>query len=248
MSRKIFFILVFVFLLILIILATFVFHYLKNKVEKEETTSIKKERVELQTDDGVYIIGNFYYNPDSKFSGILIHSLGSNKERFEKLAKYLSKYYSVLAIDLRGNGESINSVSGKRDWKNEDCKNYIYDILCASKFLESKGFKTSNQFLIGEGEGANISLKFLTINKDIKADVLLFPKENYCGISLEKYINNEIGGKISVISGKNAVLDIFKKQATSSSILIYKEEAKNKIFDFKEINDKIKMFLIEHLI
>jgi hypothetical protein len=247
MSRKIFFTLVFVFLLILIISATFVFQYLKNKFE-EEPTPIKKEKVKLQTDDGVYIIGNFYYNPGSKFSGILIHSLGGNKEKFEKLSKFLSNFYSILEIDLRGHGESINSIRGRVNLEKENCENYIYDILSASKFLESKGFKASNQFLIGEEEGANILLKFLSFNKEIKAGVLLFPKEDYCQISIEKYLTNEIGNKIFVISGENTILDIFRKQATSSSILIYKEEIKNRIFDFKEINDKIKVFLIEHLI
>ncbi|MGC8981786.1 MAG: alpha/beta hydrolase [Minisyncoccia bacterium] len=234
--------------MILIILATTIFCYLKNKVEKgSESNFIKQKKVIFQTDDGVNIVGDFYYNPNSKFAGILVHSLGSNKERFKNLSEYLLKSnYSILAIDLRGHNESINSINGRLNWKDIDCKNYIYDLFSASKFLETKGFKISNQFLIGEEEGANISLKFLSLNEDIKALVLLSPKENYCGISLEKYIKKEMENKIMIITDRN--FDLFQKSFASSTILTYQKKFKDKIFDIKEINDKIKVFLIEHLI
>ena len=202
-----------------------------NKEEKPQTTSEKPpqfEKVTIQTEDGVEIAGIIFPNESSKFAGILLHMMPATKESYIELGKILQKSgYTVLAIDFRGHGESINSVKGKLDYKkftDEEHQNYIYDLKAASEYLNKNGFSTENQFLIGASIGANIALQFLSINPDIKAAVLLSPGENYRGIKIKDYLRKEMGNKIMVIIGKNDLqsyssLNLFKTISPSSTIL-----------------------------
>ena len=200
---------------------------LDNKVQQFE-------KVKIQTEDGVEIVGILFPNESSKFAGILLHMMPETKESYIELGKYLQKLgYTVLAIDFRGHGESINSVKGKLDYTkftDEEHQNYIYDLKAASDYLSKKGFVIENQFLIGASIGANIALQFLSMNPNIKAVVLLSPGENYRGIKIKDYLNKKLEDKIMVIIGKNDIqsfnsLDEFKNITPSSTILVINTNA-----------------------
>lgn len=192
--KKIFIIIVF---LSLIILA---YYFLKFNNQKME----KMEKVSLITKDGVTIVGNYYPKEEAKFAGILIHQRPKTKESFNELAQILNNQgYAVVSIDLRGHGESNQSVFGKLDYtqfSEEEEKKSILDIEAASNFLKNKGFSKEKQFLIGASIGANLSFQFLSEYPEIKAVVLLSPGKNYRGVDLELYKKEDLGNKILVIS------------------------------------------------
>ncbi len=236
------------------------------KIKEEKTTkeeALKKvnnfEKVEFQTEDGVKIIGHFYQAKESKYAGILLHMMPAIKESYSELAKRLQDAgYSVLAIDFRGHGESINSVKGVLNYKNftdKEHQEYIYDVKAASEYLKKRGFPIENQFLIGASIGANIALQFLSLNSEIKAVVLISPGLNYRGIKIEDFLKKEMDSKILVITGikdlqSASSLDLFKNVTPSSTLITLDSDAHGTdLFEiFPDLVDKIIVFLREKLI
>ncbi len=258
------------FLIVILIAIGFLIGYFQKKtieLTKQESLQTQKsiettpqvEKVEFTTEDGVEIIGDFYEVPDSKYAGILIHMMPANRKSFRELALKLKETgYSVLAIDLRGHGESINSTKGLLDYRefsDEEHQASIYDIKSASKFLESKGFPITNQFLIGASIGANLSLQFLSLNNEIKCAVLLSPGLDYRGIKLENYLKKELGEKLLVIVTKEDLqsyssINKIKEITPSSTILEYPGNAHGTdiLNQYSELYDKIIFFLKEKLL
>jgi len=186
-------------LLIFIISGVIIIFYLQKSKAKMEV-----QKVSFITKDGVTIVANYYPNKSAKFAGILVHMRPKTKESFDDLAKFLQKEgYALLAIDLRGHGESTESVKGKLDYNKfseDEEKESINDLISASLFLEKEGYPKDRQFLIGASIGANLSFQFLSENPQVKAIVLLSPGLNYRGVILENFKKEGLGEKIFVIS------------------------------------------------
>lgn len=89
-----------------------------------------KKEIKAVSTDGFNISATLTYpkvkNKKNYSTVILLHSLGYNSQWWENLPKeLLDKGYAVLAIDLRGHGESIYNVKlAKTSWKN--LKNTAY--------------------------------------------------------------------------------------------------------------------------
>lgn len=162
------------------------------------------KKINFITKDGVEVVANYYSNKAARYVGILIHQRPLTKESFDDFAKFLNKEgYALLALDLRGHGESTQSAFGKLDYNKftpEEEQKSIIDLEAASLFLEKNGFPKERQFLIGASIGANLSFQFLSENPEIKGAVLLSPGLNYRGIILEKFKREGIGNKIFVVS------------------------------------------------
>jgi pimeloyl-ACP methyl ester carboxylesterase len=92
---------------------------------------------------------------------VLAHSLSETKEIWEKSGwiDILKEYFTVIAIDLRGNGES--DVSLNIDFYSQD--KVISDI---EAVVRKCGFNTYNYF--GHSYGATIGLKLCKENKNVK--------------------------------------------------------------------------------
>ncbi len=163
----------------------------------------KFEKVNFVTKDGVTIVANYYPNEKAKFAGIFIHMRPATKESYQELAKFFQKEgFAVLALDLRGHGESLQSVAGKLNYEQftpDEEKQSINDIEAASLFLEKEGFDKSKQFLIGASIGANLSYQFLSENQKVKAAVLLSPGLNYRGVIVDKIDQENFADKILLI-------------------------------------------------
>ncbi len=189
--------------LVLVIGLIIVFVYFKNK----QNLNTEMNKISFVTKDGVTIVGNYYPNKSAKFAGILIHMRPKTKESFDEFARLLQKEgYAILSIDLRGHGESVNSIFGKLDYQKfteEEEKKSIEDINSASLFLEKEGFSKESQFLIGASIGANLSFQFLSENPNVKAIVLLSPGLNYRGVILENFKKENLGEKIFVVAAQD---------------------------------------------
>lgn len=236
------------------------------KNQKEETltklqeTQMKKSNVEtvsFETEDGVKIVADYYKTANGKFAGILIHMMPADRKSFTSLAQRLQNAgYSVLAIDLRGHGDSINSTKGLLNYKNfsdEEHQASIYDIKAASEFLKKEGFSMENQFLIGASIGANLALQFLSQNQQIKAVALLSPGLNYRGIKIENFLKKEFGDKLLVVIGKEDLqsissLDLFKNITPSSTIYLLNTKAHGTDLLDDSLIEKVIIFLKEKLI
>ena len=117
------------------------------------TTKINMKKVNLITTDNIKIVGN-YYPAEGERGVILAHQLGLDKSSWGNLPELLQKDgLAVLAIDLRGHGESDLKY---QNFSNADFNNMTFDIESAQGYLQKAG-KTKID-LVGSSIGANLSL------------------------------------------------------------------------------------------
>ena len=133
-------------------------------------------KVNFMTSDNIKIVGN-YFDANSSKNLILIHQFSKDKKSWGDFPSELQKNgFNVIAIDLRGHGESDLNYNKFSDL---DFINMIRDIEAADKFMKSK--HSGEIYLIGASIGANTSLNY-AINHNVNKIVLLSPGLNFKGI------------------------------------------------------------------
>lgn len=153
--------------IIFIILALFLF-LINTSVEA--APALMKKEIKAVAKDGFNITATFTYpkvkNKKEYQTVVLLHSLGYNSQWWEDLPKkFLDKGYAVLAIDLRGHGNSIyNSRFAKLSWKNLKNSGYAkYPTDIIAVIDEIKKENTAKQFfnnwaLVGADIGASAGI------------------------------------------------------------------------------------------
>lgn len=159
----------------------------KDVVVGDEVTGKKKfEKVSYKTEDGFEITGNLLR--DGKKAVLLMHQFTLDKSSYDGFARKLNDAnYTVLAIDLRGHGESLLQNGLKRgyaDFSEQDFRDMILDAKGAKSFLIKEGYDL--KIIVGASIGANTALNFASQDKDVEKAVLLSPGLNYKGIETEK--------------------------------------------------------------
>jgi len=160
-----------------------------DSMEQNENTSTPVEnnfeKVNFVTDDGFVVVGNLFRgNSDAV---VLMHQLNTDKSSYDSFAKKLNDAnFTVLAIDLRGHGESLEQNGLKRNWQDfseEEFRRMLLDVKAAKKFLEQEGFKLRH--LVGSSIGANTALNYAANDASIRKIILLSPGMDFKGISTE---------------------------------------------------------------
>jgi acetyl esterase/lipase len=124
---------------------------------------------EFVADDGLVIAGTFYPGPIRPApTALLIHMRGSTKEAWQPVANALQKAgYSVLAIDLRGYGDTggtINWTLAPQDVK-----------MVLARLSGLPGVDPQRIVVVGADIGANLALGACADLSGCKAAVLLSP-------------------------------------------------------------------------
>lgn len=167
--------LIFMFLVILVISGCTQNKKVNNKAE--ETNNVMK--VSFKTSDNVNIVGNFYDAKSDK-NVILLHMFSRNKESWQDFPKELQRNgFNVLAIDLRGHGESDLDYNKFSDKDFDDIEK---DVQAASDFMSSKN--NGKLYIIGASIGANTALNY-AYTHDLYKIVLLSPGLNFKGIKTD---------------------------------------------------------------
>lgn len=138
------------------------------------------ETVQLRTQDGVNIAASFYAPPKSGAAGVvLVHMVGRNRGDWADLAGELQAAgYAVLAIDLRGHGES----GGSKAWTKMTA-----DVEAAVDFLRRQGDTDATRIgIVGASIGANLALVVAAADPQVKTVVLLSPGLDYRGVQTEE--------------------------------------------------------------
>ena len=230
------------------------------KKESFKEPLISKEKIELITKDKVKIVGNFIKVKDSKKAVLLLHMMPSTKESFKEFSEILAENgFSSLAIDLRGHGESTQTLEGKKldyryfsDWEHQQS---IYDLESASEFLENQGFLKENQYLVGASIGANLALEFGSLNPEIKKIILISPGLNYRGLSSQTFLKKITSSQELLFisskkdfyayeSSKKLASDCLKLKISCKEIYLEGKSHGTDIFkENKEIYQKLILFL-----
>lgn len=152
------------------------------------------ETVQFQTTDGVTIFGLYTHGDNPAQPAVLLsHMMPAAKESWDDFAQKLGEAgFQVLAIDLRGHGESVEQMlNAKRQMLNykkftdEEHQKSILDLEAGVGFLKSKG--VSEIHLAGASIGANLSLQYAAEHADTQSVILLSPGLDYRGVKTEPY-------------------------------------------------------------
>jgi esterase/lipase len=155
---------------------------------------IKVEEVLFKTRDKLTIHADFY--PSRKRgrapAALLVHDAGSDRTEFEDLAVSLQKRgFAVLAIDLRGHGESATKDT---DWADLDDPHKIdqwaysiRDLEAAKDFLRGRDdVHNANLSLVGVGAGAALAVRYAIDDESTRAVVLIDPRIEAYGFNMYK--------------------------------------------------------------
>ncbi len=145
------------------------------------------EKITFRTKDGVTIVGNYFKSQEEHAPAfLLLHMMPSTRESWNEFAALLQKGgFDVLAIDLRGHGESIDKNGTRinyKDFRDEEHRESIHDVAAAKEFLRQKGADTSRLGMAGASIGANLALQWASMDEDVKLLVLLSAGVDYRGI------------------------------------------------------------------
>jgi pimeloyl-ACP methyl ester carboxylesterase len=152
------------------------------------TEKLNSEDITLKTSDDQVIRGTFYKCPNSEKGIILLHQLGKNRTSWNPWTLEFSKTHNVLAIDLRGHGQSSGDF---KDFSDDDFNSMKKDVAASVEALERKGINKKNISFIGSSIGANTIQNYVSVNPHDKA-VLLSPGLNYRGIKLNLKDNHAL--------------------------------------------------------
>lgn len=131
--------------------------------DSQSTTAMKvqQEKVVFPTEDGVSIAGTYYFplvqgsngskqNESSATlpAAILLHMLGKDRNSWNGFPAILTRNgFVVLAIDLRGHGESVVQ-NGKpisyQSFTSGDFNKMLLDVKAAKQFLNESGSNNSS--------------------------------------------------------------------------------------------------------
>lgn len=218
-----------IYIIIGIVTIVLVLVYLKigdfNMVVSDKNIS---EIVKLNTKDGFEIIGDYYEARGDK-GVLLLHMMPADRKGWTKFAEKLQeKGFKVLAIDLRGHGESSGGPDGYKKFSDAEHQASGFDVGTGAEFLGNKGVK--NLHLAGASIGANLALKYLSEHPGAKSAVLLSPGLDYRGI--------KIIGLVKALKDDQAVF------AVASEGDKYSFDSVNKLFEGLLLGDlrMIKVF------
>ena len=158
------------------ILWLIIFAVLLTACTQKMALNIEVDEVTLITSDGLKLAGVFY--PGKLDKGVvLLHQLGLDKSSWESFVLELNKAnYYVLALDLRGHGESEGELT------DEQFLNMILDAKAGHEFLKNAAI--TKIAIVGSSIGANTALKYGADNK--LPIVALSPGLDYKGIKTEE--------------------------------------------------------------
>ena len=140
------------------------------------------------TKDGFTIAGD-YYAGSGKSGVLLLHMMPADRTSWQEFARKLQENsFHVIAIDLRGHGQSTGGPNGYQAFSDAQHQQSIFDIESTVEFLRSKGIEKIH--IGGASIGANLALQFAAQHEEIASVMLLSPGLDYHGIHGDIWISN----------------------------------------------------------
>jgi len=151
--------------------------------------AIEPNPVFFETFDGAGIHAD-YYEPKAAPAGapmvILLHMYRSDRTAWKPLAGPLHDAgFAVLAIDMRGQGESVTPELRRRvERRDPKVFEEVYqDIRAAYDWLaQQEGIDRSRFALVGASVGCSVSLRYAVQDRSVDAIVCLTPGLDYLGL------------------------------------------------------------------
>jgi pimeloyl-ACP methyl ester carboxylesterase len=153
-------------------------------------------QISLKTTDQKTLSSNFFDVENPKGGVVYLHMMPATKESFTKLAERLQDLgWRGIAIDFRGHGNSEGGPDGYLNFSEEEHQKKYFDVLAALDYLLKSGLDKKSISIVGASIGANLGLKLLAQDPEIKKAVLLSPGLSYRGITTKNLVTKLTAGK-----------------------------------------------------
>jgi pimeloyl-ACP methyl ester carboxylesterase len=186
-----------------------------------------EETVHFTTSDGVVIAGTMYISGSSPRPTLLcLHQWRADRSTYAALAKALVVAgYNVLAIDMRGYGESNKTADGKTVRPDREA---VKDVEAAMTFLRSNPAVDGKRIgIIGASYGSSNALIYAAGDPGVKTLVLLSPGLNYFHVLPTEPAVRKYGPRpMLVVASSEDVrsveaVDVYKKLGGAVTAKIY---------------------------
>lgn len=187
------------------------------------------QRVTFETSDNVTIAAD-YYTPKQSVEpapmAILLHQYQSERSAWQPLIAPLhEKGFAILAIDLRGHGES-GAEEHRQEVEKKDTgvfRAMEKDLLAAYEWLAKQTNVDRTRFaLVGASVGCSLALDYAGNDPSVDAVVCLTPGERYMGLNSLGDVRRLYGRKLLFVATEDErkaadkLKDISEKGAKSA--------------------------------
>lgn len=167
------------------------------------------KRVAIEATDGHYVYAD-YYAPSQVAPPaplvILVHGYQHDRQVWSPLITPLYETgFAILAIDLRGHGESSSTETRAlveqrekplfREMRNDVCGAYLWAV-------EQPGVDRARIALVGEGVGGTIALAYAAEDRSVDAIVCLSPGLDHVDLDPRGDLRQVKGRKLLLVGGK----------------------------------------------
>ncbi len=161
--------------------------------------------VSFPASDGVSIQADWFASTRTNArTVVLVHMLGRDRHSWGVLPDKLRvKDFAVLALDLRGHGQSVAGTVGAlnfADFSDNDWSKVRLDLQAALSFLADQKISPAQVSLLGASIGANAALIAAADTPALRSVVLLSPAENYHGLMSYPAASNYKGRRALIIA------------------------------------------------
>jgi len=154
--------------------------------------------VRLTTADDVGVFADFYAATTNPAPAVLLlHSLGKGRSEWAGFAPLLQRVgFAVLAIDLRGHGESTRQLTADgphlvdfNTFAPRDYAAMLLDVNAAFDWLAGQpGVNGHRIAIVGSSLGANLAVRYALENDEVAALLLVSPGIVYHGVRTDDAI------------------------------------------------------------
>jgi len=193
------------------------------------------ETVRFETVDGLTLVGDLHRAEGDAPTVICLPMYRSTRASYEPLVKpLLAKGIHVLALDLRGHGESAPDLALKVEARDGGLFRGMHkDVEAAFAYLLDRGFDTTRVGVVGASVGCSVAVDFTVRNPgDVRAVVLLTPGANYLGVPTLEHLKSWPGTRSFLFSS-------FEERKTTEPVekaLAPFDGANHMFFDLKGIH------------
>jgi dienelactone hydrolase len=213
------------------------------------------EPVEIKTQDGQLLKGIFFKPGKERApAALLVHDAGADRKQLEPFVERLGKLgFGVLAVDLRGHGES---KSAKLDWSklSESEREAVWSFglrdvdAAADWLLEQPSIHSTSLSLIGYGAGCALVARHARSDENVVCMALLAPRPEEYGFDVKADIQILEGLDTFVVTTKDEEAERMVEEANALAagnpyIELFFAKPKQGLLEDKSVPSKVASWL-----
>jgi dienelactone hydrolase len=186
----------------------------------------KPERVEVETEDHLKLIGSFYAPRLKKGErapgALLVHDAGAGRDQLDKLAARMRKQgFAVLTLDLRGHGESGDDDDNWIEMNPEQRKSLwafsTRDLEAGANWLLKRPeVHSTNLSLVGVRAGCALAVRHAARDENVRCVALVGPTPSVLGFDVAGELL-DLAGLPSLVVVKRGDEDLTRSMVESAN-------------------------------